>query len=251
MSATGVSPGLAPLLRVEHLTVCLGTERILDDVSFTIEPATITAIVGPNGSGKTTLLKALLGLVPHEGLITWAPGTSIGYVPQRFSLPEGMPLTVREFFLLKADRFWRPSPDFDSSCHLQLEGVGLSPGLLDRAVASLSSGQMQRLMLGWALVGHPDVLLFDEPTASVDVGFRETLYALLAGLRQTFRTTILFISHDLQIVWRYASRVLCLDRRLICQGSPDSVLNPDVLKSLFGDVTLYRHHHDMPRDPGA
>lgn len=230
----------APILQVEDLSVVLDHEALLSHVTFSLERARITAVVGPNGSGKTTLLRALLGLIPYEGRIAWAPGVTLGYVPQRFSVPAALPLTVTEFFLLKSKRFWRPAPSFREHLPHELALVGLPSSMLERSLGSLSSGQVQRLLVAWAMIGHPEVLLLDEPTASVDVGFSETLYALMHRMTEERETTILFVSHDLNVVSRHASQVLCLNRRLVCQGSPQEVLTPASLRSIFGDVVLHR-----------
>ncbi|MNY21230.1 Zinc import ATP-binding protein ZnuC [compost metagenome] len=104
-------------------------------------------------------------------------------------------------------------------------------------------------MVSWAMVGHPDVLLFDEPTASVDLGFSETIYAIMHRLSETRRTTILFVSHDMNVVSRHASKVLCINRRLACQGPPQEVLTPASLQLVFGDVALYHHEDASQEEP--
>ena len=240
------SPRSASILEVNDLAVVLGGETVLDHVSFTIETAGITAIVGPNGSGKTTLLRALLGLIPHEGRITWSPGVTLGYVPQRFSVPVTTPISVREFFLLKSKRFWRPSKAFVEHLPHELDLVGLPRSVLDQPLGTLSGGQIQRLLVSWAMIEHPDVLLFDEPTAAVDMGFSDTIYAIMQRLAKERGTTILVVSHDLNVVWHHATTVLCLNRKLVCQGPPHEVLTPATIQQLFGDVALY-HHHDHPK----
>lgn len=234
------SPREGPILEVSDLSVVIGGERVLSHVSFSLSAASITAIVGPNGSGKTTLLRALLGLIPHEGRVAWAPGTTLGYVPQRFAVPPTMPITVAEFFLLKSNAFWRPEADFMTHLPHELELVGLPSTVLNKPLGVLSSGQVQRLMVAWAMVGHPDALLFDEPTASVDLGFSETIYSIMHRVRETRGTTILFVSHDLNVVWKHASRALCLNRRLVCEGAPQEVLTTASLKQLFGEVAMVR-----------
>lgn len=108
----------------------------------------------------------------------------------------------------------------------------------------LSSGQLQRLLIAWAMINHPDALLFDEPTAAVDAGFAENVYAIMRRLANERRTAILLISHDLHVVFRYAGNVLCLNRQVLCQGPPADVLTMTELKRLFGDVAVYRHNHE-------
>ncbi|MBM3270409.1 MAG: metal ABC transporter ATP-binding protein [Candidatus Sericytochromatia bacterium] len=229
------------VLEVRDLTVRLGGETLLDDVTFTVDRATILAVVGPNGAGKTTLFKALLGLVPYTGHVAWAPGARVVYVPQRFTVPAAMPLTVTEFFLLASPRFWLPDRQFVAHLTHELDLLGLPPHVLDRPVGVLSSGQLQRLLVSWALLEHPDVVLFDEPTASVDAGFGQTVYAIMRRICRERGATVLLISHDLNVVSTCADRVLCLNRRLLCTGPPAETLTPAALERLFGPVGVHGH----------
>ncbi len=235
------------ILEVKDVSVTLGGEPVLERVSFTLHRGEVTTIVGPNGSGKTTLLRAVLGLVPYDGEITWQPGVAIGYVPQRFSIPASTPITATEFFLLKSERFWLPRKEFLGHLTHELDLVGLDQDVLTRPLGRLSSGQLQRLLVAWAMLNHPDVLLLDEPTAAVDIGFTETMYAIMRRLTEERGTAILLISHDLNVVFRYAANVLCLNRKLLCQGPPAEVLTPQELKRLFGEAAPYRHDHDDDR----
>ncbi len=232
------------ILEVQDISVTVGNVPVIQHVSFTLQRGEITAIVGPNGSGKTTLLRALLGLVPYEGSIVWQPAITFGYVPQRFSISASTPITAGEFFLLKSERFWMPRKDFLYHLPHELDLVGLDQTVLVNPLGHLSSGQLQRLLVAWAMLNHPDVLLFDEPTAAVDIGFTETIYTIMRRLTEERGTTILLISHDLNVVYRYAANVLCLNRQLLCHGPPAQALTPQELKRLFGDVAFYRHDHE-------
>jgi zinc transport system ATP-binding protein len=155
-----------------------------------------------------------------------------------------VPLTVREFFLLKAKRFWSPDETFLEHLSHELSLVGLSQEILERPVGELSGGQLQRLLIGWAMVDHPEVMLFDEPTAGIDVGFEETVYQLLQRLQKERNTTILLISHELNIVYRYADQVVCLNREMLCRGKPHEVLHPQDLARLFGESGFYKHANE-------
>ena len=229
------------ILDVRDCAVVLDGQKLLSGVSFTVRKGEALAVIGPNGAGKTLLFRALLGLVPFQGTITWETGLRIGYVPQKFPVDKTVPLTIREFFLLKARRFWLADETFLEHLSHELSLVGLSPEVLERPVGELSGGQLQRLLIGWAMVDHPEVMLFDEPTAGIDVGFGETVYQLLQRLQKERHTTILLISHELNIVYRYADQVLCLNREMLCHGKPHEVLHPQDLTKLFGEGSFYKH----------
>lgn len=231
-----------PILSVKNLSVVTDGIQILDDVSFDLEKGAITAIIGPNGAGKTTLLQALLGLLPYKGTVKWEKkNTRLAYVPQRFSVERDLPLTVLEFFALKrAD---------EESIFSALRAVGMRGDehhlyhyLLGKRLGVLSGGELQKVSIAWALMGNPDVLLFDEPTAGVDAGSEETIYLHLKRISDERGLTILLISHELNVVYQYVDRVICLNQRMVCHGTPKQVLDNKVLQELYGHhVGLYRH----------
>ena len=229
------------ILEVKNLSVTIGAEEILKGISFAVKRGSALAIIGPNGAGKTILFKALLGIIPHQGEIHWEANTRVGYVPQRFDMDRSVPLTVKEFFLLKSRRFWRGDQRFLGHLEHDLGVVGLSNSILQKSVSELSGGELQRLLISWAMVDHPDVLLLDEPTAGIDIGFEETIYQLMHRLQDERGTTILLISHDLNVVYRYAEEVLCINKQMICQGRPQEVLNPEDLAKIYGAGGFYRH----------
>ncbi len=226
-----------PVLRVADLTVTLGDRAVLANLSFVVRRGEILTILGPNGAGKTVLLRALLGAVPHQGSVRWAEGTRLGYVPQRLPYIKDIPLSVADFFALKTDAA--------SDVRDMLGIVGLAGELARKRVGDLSSGQFQRVLIAWALAGDPDVLLFDEPTTGVDIGGEETVYALLARLHRERNLTMLIVTHDLAVVHRLSSTVLCVNQKLICQGPPVSTLTPENLQRLYGtEVKFYEHKHE-------
>ncbi len=231
------------MLDVHHLSVSFDGEEALSDISFSVKRGEALAVIGPNGAGKTVLFRALLGLVSFEGSVRWQPGVRLGYVPQSLAVEKGTPITVREFLLLKAPHFWMPSTAFMDHLDHELSLVGLSREVLGQRLGELSGGELQRLLISWAMLNHPDVLLFDEPTAGIDIGFAETVYTIMHRLQEERGTTILLISHDLNIVYKYASHVLCIDKKLICHGPPQEVLNPKELARVYGEGGFY-HHED-------
>jgi zinc transport system ATP-binding protein len=229
------------LLTVENLSVSLDGLQVLGGVSFTMRQGEAVALIGPNGAGKTVLLRTLLGLVPYEGTIRWRPGARIGYVPQRFSVERSTPITVLEFFLLASSKFWHPEASFIARVQNEIALIGLDRNILQMRLGELSGGQTQRVLIAWALLQQPDVLLLDEPTAGVDASFEDTIYALIHRVQSERNTSVLLISHDLSVVYRYAQRVLCFNKGIICQGAPVDVLTPEALAQLYGESSYYTH----------
>lgn len=188
------------ILTVENLGVTLDHAQILHDVSFTLRQGEALAVLGPNGAGKTVLFQALRGLMPCTGTVRWQPGVEIGYVPQRFSIDPSAPITAMEFFLLQSPNFWRPSAKFIGHLDHELNLMGLDRGVLRKSSSELSGGETQRLLMAWAMLRHPGVLLLDEPTAAVDAGFEENVYAVLqqergtaaADLKRTLNKTVVY-----------------------------------------------------------
>jgi zinc transport system ATP-binding protein len=233
------------ILKVQDVSVTLDGVQVIRNVSFSVKQGEAVAVIGPNGAGKTVLFRALLGLLPHTGTVSWRPGAKIGYVPQRFSIDRSAPITAMEFFLLQSPSFWHPSADFLSHLDHELALMALERSVLQKNLGELSGGETQRLLIAWAMLQHPDVLLLDEPTAGVDAGFEDTIYALLHQVQIERGTALLLISHDLSVVYRYAQRVLCLNKSVVCQGPPVEALNPTALTTLYGEAGYYRHDHDQ------
>ena len=234
------------ILEVTNLSVNLDRELLLDGISFQVKRGEALAIIGPNGAGKTVLFRTLLGLVPHRGMVEWSHGVRTGYVPQKFFVEKSFPITVKEFFLLKSKRFCMPEKKFVVHLEHELALVGLHKDILLKPLNELSGGQLQRILISWAMLNHPDVLLFDEPTAGIDIGAEETIYTILHKVQQERGTTILLISHDLNIVYRYADNVLCINKAMICHGKPEDVLNPKELSHIYGEGGFYHHPSNEP-----
>jgi zinc transport system ATP-binding protein len=226
-------------LEVHHLAMRFGSTSVLEDLSFSVPRGQSVAIIGPNGAGKTVLLRALLEALPHEGTVHWAAGTKIGYVPQKLDLERDIPVTGLDF--LGARLALAHQSAFGLAEVLQL--VGLTNESAAKPIGTLSGGQFQRLLLAFALVGKPTTLLLDEPTASVDEPGQEQINQLLHRLQDDYGLTIIFISHDLSIVYEYADQVLCLSRGRPCIGPPREILTPDLLTEVYG-MPLRFHVHD-------
>jgi zinc transport system ATP-binding protein len=235
-------------LEVSGLSVELGGAAVLRDLSLRVEQGSAVAVIGPNGSGKTVLFKTLIGVLPHRGTIRWAEGTKLGYVPQKLDMERDLPLTGEDFLRAKAAVVRAAAGGIDAALRL----VALGPEQLAKPIGALSGGQFQRLLLAFALVGDPNVLLLDEPLAGIDEPGQEKLNDTIHRLQSERGMTVLLISHDLSVVFRYATSVLCLGAGPVCFGAPRDVLTPEVLRSTYGSTMRFHvHDHDHDHDHGA
>jgi len=231
------------ILEVRDLSVSFDKQEVLRDISFSVNEGEIMAIIGPNGAGKTVLFRALMNLVSYDGEIKWREDARIGYVPQKLFEKAELPLSVKEFFILKSNYLFFKDKQLVESIPHELKSVGLKPEILNQQLANLSRGQFQRVLIAWAILKHPDVLLFDEPTAGIDLAGEDTIYNLLNKLREERKMTILIISHDLNVVYRYANNVLCLNKERLCFGEPKQALTSEQIERLYGQSAFYHHEH--------
>jgi len=228
---------MMPILSVKNLFVKIEGDKILEDINFEVNQGDVLAIIGPNGAGKTVLLKSLLGFMEYQGEIKWEPNVKIGYVPQRMDIETDIPLTVEEFLRLRKEKINK------EKIKESLKFVQLDENILKSGFGEISIGQRQRILVAWAILGNPNVLLFDEPTADIDVAGQESIYKMIHDLQKKGITVIL-VSHDLNIVYRYAEKVLCLNRKNICFGEPKEILNTEHLQKLYGEhKAFYQHEH--------
>src|SRR3989344_8444058 len=163
------------LLQVKNLNIKFNSNQIIKDLNLSVNQGDVLAIVGPNGAGKSVLFRALLGLIPYSGKIEWAKGLRVGYVPQKIAIDRELPLSTEEFLKFKE------KDEARIISVLKSVGIGsehknnpehhvrhLKQHVLSQRLGWLSGGQMQRVLIAWALLDNPDVLLFDEPTAGID-----------------------------------------------------------------------------------
>lgn len=232
------------ILEVNNVSVQYpyAVESAIEQISFSLEPQTITALIGPNGSGKSTLIKAILGLIPYKGSIRLNEKpieqsyAEIGYVPQRFSFDTTFPITVSEFIALSVDN----KPEKIEQVLRQVKMEGKAHAMLSQ----LSGGQLQRVLLARAIVHDPRILILDEPEAGVDIGGEQTFYTLLETMVKEKNITVLIATHELDIVYTFAENVLCLNRVLVCSGPPKQTLKKEMFTELYGrELQFYGHHH--------
>lgn len=230
-----------PLLEARDLNVQFGENHVIQNVGFTLDRGESLAILGPNGAGKTVLLKLLLGLVPFEGSVRWEPNVRIGYVPQKIEADRHIPLTVWNLLEAKARVIGADRREISDIA----KSVGITQHTLHAQLGHVSGGQFQRVLIAFALLGKPDIVLFDEPTASIDERGEEQVYEVIHRLQDDYGIAVIVVSHDLSFVYRYATSVLCLNRYGICFGHPDEVLTPEKLSELYGTPFGFYHHiHD-------
>ena len=233
------------LIEVRNLNVAYGRKKVLKDVNLTVSKNEIVTIVGTNGSGKTTLFKSIIGSVPiTSGKVFIKPNLKIGYVPQVLNIDRSMPLTVERFLKLAKNR--------NDQGLLRARQVLGSDDLLSNQISNLSAGQLQRVLLGHALMNEPDILLLDEATRGLDQPGSAAFYKKIEEIRDTTGCSILMISHDLHVVMSASNRVICLNGHICCQGEPKSVASSPEYKAMFGSkvegtLALYQHNHSNER----
>lgn len=229
--------------KIENFGVVKGPMHILENVNIHIHCGELTAIIGPNGAGKSTLLKALLGEVSHTGELKYLDSMGsrsdrplIGYVPQRLSFDTGTPTSVLDLFVACRSKMpaWIFKPG--SVKKRALEGLAKvkAEHLIDRRLGALSGGELQRVLLSLALDPVPNLLLLDEPVSGIDQGGLELFYNTVSELRQNYDLSIILVSHDLELVAKYADRVILLNKTVISSGTPKQVFSDERTLKSFG-----------------
>ncbi len=232
---------MVSLIETQRLSYAVNGEAILKNIDFAIREGEIVTIVGPNGSGKTSLLRALIGAIePTSGQLTRKKNLRIGYVPQKLGVDQTLPLTVERLVSLPA----RQSRELVNNA---LAAVGAG-GLQRRQVVELSGGQLQRVLLARALINRPQLLVLDEATQSLDQVGQAAFFRIIAEKREELNCGVVMVSHDLHIVMSASDRVVCLNRHICCQGTPEAVTSEQQWQELFGVTNegmfaLYRHQH--------
>jgi zinc transport system ATP-binding protein len=240
----------APALEFDHVDFAFGNRAVLSGVSLRVAHGEFLALIGPNGGGKSTLVKLALGLLrPDRGevrVLDMPPSQArprAGYVPQFATFRRDFPISVRETVLhgrLGLRAWWRPLTPQDHAAAADAMAAADVQDLSARPIASLSGGQLQRVLIARALATDPALLLLDEPTAHVDTRAEHGLFDLLARLRE--RMAIVIVSHDIGLVSRHVDRIACLNRTLTCHATLP--LAPGVLERLYGMPVRLVDHAD-------
>ena len=218
-----------PVIRLTRVTAGYEGHLALRDVSLTVDEGDFLGIIGPNGGGKTTLLKVILGLVkPLMGEVE-VLGTSpekarhrIGYVPQVTDFDRDFPICVHDVVRMGCQKFRRSGIKKIRECLDVIEDVMREMGVWElrkRQMGRLSGGEKQRVLMARALVTRPDILLLDEPTASMDSRVRMTIYETLLRLNSSL--TICLVSHDIGVISAYVKKIACLNQELFYHGEKE------------------------------
>jgi zinc transport system ATP-binding protein len=215
------------LLRVSDLNVKLQNQTILNNISFRVKKGTTLAILGPNGAGKSVLFRALLNLLPHSGNVKWAEKVKIGYVPQNVAVSD-IPLSVKEFLTIEKS-------EIDAENALSLVRL-YDKTILNKRLGTLSGGELRRVLIAWALIDEPDILLLDEPTIGVDVGSEEPIFMMLNDIKKNKKITILLITHDIHIVREYTDYLLALNKCVTFFGKSEEIANLETQKRIYGET---------------
>jgi zinc transport system ATP-binding protein len=247
---------MTPLLEVERVSYRYGDTLVLEAVSLAVAKGEFLGIIGPNGSGKTTLLRIMLGLLrPTSGdvqlfgkaVTSFHDWGRVGYMPQKTAFDGALPVTAAEVVatglipLLGFRR--RIGSDEQRKITESLARVGMEKQARAR-MGELSSGQQQRILIARALVSDPELLLLDEPTASIDVEAQSSFYTLLRSFNRERGVTLVIVSHDIGVVAQEVSRVACLNRQVIFCGRPADVLTQEALSTLYGSSVRLVPHQD-------
>jgi zinc transport system ATP-binding protein len=230
-------------VKIEHLSVTQGNQKILDDVNLEVKHGEITAIIGRNGAGKTTLLKAIMDRIPHTGTVTYfnSMGKKIsqpklGYVPQSLSFDRGTPLTVADLFCANSGMmpvWFRHKKDKLAHAKEMLAHVG-AERLIDKPLGRISGGELQRVLLAFALDPMPDMLILDEPVSALDRRGISSFYDLVTSLRSEYHMPVLLVSHDLGHVTKYCTRAALVDGTIVLTDTAKNILKHKEVREVFG-----------------
>jgi zinc transport system ATP-binding protein len=237
-------------LEVKNLTVKYGDKIVLEDINLKVKEGEIVAIVGPNGGGKTTFIKAVLGFIKiYRGeikLLGLPPKKAIktgkvGYLPQKSSVPKDFPLTVLDVVLFGLINSKLPKKEKIKKALEYLEYVGMAD-FKDAIYTDLSGGQQQRVSIARVLVAEPKIIFLDEPSTGVDVVAQERFYKFLADFKKKNNMSVVMVSHDIGVIWKFVDKVAGLNKKLHFYGKPEDLLKDNIIQNIYGcDIQLVIH----------
>ncbi|MCH5273613.1 MAG: metal ABC transporter ATP-binding protein [Lachnospiraceae bacterium] len=230
-------------IKMSDISVYAGKTPIIEHVNVHIHCGKLTAIIGRNGAGKSTLIKAILGEVSHEGTIEFrdmkenkVKKLRIGYVPQHLNIEKDAPVSVYDLFASCISNvpvfLCRSRALYDKI--LNRLALFEAENLIDKRLGDLSGGELQRVLLSIACTPVPNLLLLDEPISGVDRKGMELFYRTIHSLKEKYDLSVILVSHDLALVKEYADSVILLDKSVLCEGTPEEVMESKEFHEIFG-----------------
>jgi len=235
------------IVKVTSLSFEYGSEKILDDISFSVDEGDFLGIVGPNGAGKTTLFFCMLGLIDgYNGEIKIFGEDirrnkkilkQIGYIPQRKSIDRRFPLTIKELVSLSIT-----NKSYIDNVDKVLRYVDLYDNR-NKIIGQLSGGQQQRVLIAKALVNKPKMLMLDEPANELDQASQDNFYLFLKQLNDEEKITIIWTSHDLDAVNRLSNKISCINKKMFYHGTKDDFFSNDNNLKKYSESQMQIHMH--------
>ena len=234
------------IVDIDKLSVDYSGIKALDNLSFGIDEGDFLGIIGPNGAGKSTLFKCMLGLqTQYDGTIKVFGNDirdskkyllQIGYVPQKPVVDRNFPATIREVLSMSQN-----SSD-PKKVEEALQKVWMHE-LADRRIGDLSVGQQERVFIAKALVNSPKILVLDEPVTGIDQYNLDLFFHILGELNKKEKISIIWSSHDLDAVERFANKVACLNRTLFFHGVSEEFFSDDEMLKKYSETSMQMHMH--------
>ena len=241
-----------PLIRLTEIAAAYDQKKVLEHINLEIAEKDFLGVIGPNGGGKTTLMKIILGLLkPSAGTIQFfhqgkeVNEITMGYLPQYNTIDKKFPISVYEVVLSGLNKQKSLIRSFSKAQHDKVREtiarMGLE-GLEQRAIGQLSGGQLQRALLGRALVSNPEVVILDEPNTYIDKRFEARLYALLEEINK--ECAIVLVSHDIGTILQNVKSIACVNGTL--DYHPDTEVSSEWLAAHFECPIELLGHGNLP-----
>lgn len=237
---------MSPLIEIKNLSAGYDGRTVLHGINLNVYERDFLGIIGPNGGGKTTLIKCILGLLkPTGGEIILHCRPTLGYLPQYSSIDRKFPISVEEVILsglsIHKSLTSRFTAEQKEKAKEIISRMGLE-GLERRAIGQLSGGQLQRALLGRAIISDPSVLILDEPSTYIDKRFEARLYELLAEINK--ECAIILVSHDIGTVLQQVKSIACVNETL--DYHPDTGVTTEWLEKNFNCPIELLGHGTLP-----
>lgn len=241
-----------PIIQINGLSAGYDGKTVLHQIDLNVYEHDFLGVIGPNGGGKTTLIKCILGLhQPYQGEIRFfkegkeIPEMNMGYLPQYNTIDKKFPISVYEVILSGLNKqkslFRRYSKEQHEQVRQMVVRMGLE-GLEERPIGSLSGGQLQRALLGRALVSNPEVVILDEPNTYIDKRFEAKLHSLLEEINQ--ERAIILVSHDIGTILKNVKTIACVNETV--HYHPHTEVPTEWLEEHFGCPIEMLGHGNFP-----